>query len=138
MNLNKTMLIGYLARDPEVKVTKGGLKVAKFPVATNSCWKGENGEKKERVDFHRIVAWRKLGEVCENLLRKGSQVYIEGRLENQNWEGKDGAKRFSTEIVADNMIVLDKKGRKEKTVSEELDEIIQETDEQVEEAEVAF
>lgn len=110
MNLNKAMLIGNLTRDPEMKTTPSGQNVTTFSVATNLVWTDANGEKQKRAEFHNIVAWRKLAEICAQYLKKGSKVYIEGRLQTRDWEGQDGVKRYRTEIVADNMIMLDTKG----------------------------
>lgn len=110
MNLNKAMLIGNLTRDPESKTTPSGQNVCTFGIATNLVWTDQNGEKQKKAEFHNIVAWRKLGEICAQYLKKGSKVYIEGRLQTRDWEGQDGVKRYRTEIVADNMIMLDSKG----------------------------
>lgn len=110
MNLNKVMIIGNLTRDPEVKNTPTGATVASFSVATNMVWKDQAGQKQERVEFHNIVAWRKLAEICGQYLRKGSKVYIEGRLQTRDWVGQDGVKRYRTEIIAENMIMLDRAG----------------------------
>ncbi len=108
MNLNKAMIIGNVTRDPEVRQTANGASVATFSVATNFFWNDPAGQRQERVEFHNIVAWRKLAEICGQYLRKGSKVYIEGRLQTRDWVGKDGVKRYSTEIIAENMIMLDK------------------------------
>ncbi len=108
MNLNKAMIIGNVTRDPEVRQTANGASVATFSVATNFFWNDPAGQRQERVEFHNIVAWRKLAEICGQYLRKGSKVYIEGRLQTRDWVGKDGLKRYSTEIIAENMIMLDK------------------------------
>ena len=110
MDLNKATLIGNLTRDPESKTTPNGQNVCTFGVATNLVWTDTNGEKQTRVEFHNIVAWRKLAEICSQYLKKGSKIYIEGRLQTRDWEGQDGVKRYRTEIVADNMIMLDTKG----------------------------
>jgi single-strand DNA-binding protein len=107
MNLNKAMIIGNLTRDPEVKNTPSGQTVASFSVATSFSWNDQSGQKKEVVEFHNIVAWRRLAEICGQYLKKGSKVYIEGRLQTRNWQDKNtGAKMYRTEIVADNMIML--------------------------------
>ncbi|MFH2105135.1 MAG: single-stranded DNA-binding protein [Parcubacteria group bacterium] len=106
MDLNKATIIGRLTQDPEVKTTPNGQSVASFGVATNLTWKDQQGQKQERVEFHNVVAWRKLAEICGQYLQKGKQVYIEGRLQTRQWEGQDGVKRNRTEIVADNMIML--------------------------------
>ncbi|MBI2639023.1 single-stranded DNA-binding protein [Candidatus Peregrinibacteria bacterium] len=108
-SLNRAQLIGNVTRAPEVRLA-GGQKVATFGVATNFSWKDQTGQRKDRAEFHNIVAWRKLAEICEQYLHKGSKVYIEGRIQTRDWEGEDGVKRYRTEIVLDNMIMLDKKG----------------------------
>lgn len=110
MNLNKAMIIGNLTRDPESRTTPSGQTVANFGVATNLIWNNANGERQEKVEYHNVVAWRKLAEICAQYLHKGSKVYIEGRLQTRDWEGQDGVKRYRTEIIADNMIMLDSKG----------------------------
>jgi len=104
------MIIGNLTRDPEVRQTPQGASVASFTVATNMVWKDQNGQKQERAEYHNIVAWRGLADIVAQYLRRGSKVYIEGRLQTRDWEGQDGVKRYRTEIVADNMIMLDSKG----------------------------
>ncbi len=110
MDLNKAQIIGRLTRDPEVRTTPGGQNVTSFGVATNMTWTDKSGQKQEKVEYHNIVAWRKLADIIAQYLKKGSKVYIEGRLQTRNWEGQDGNKRNRTEIVADNMIMLDSKG----------------------------
>ncbi len=108
MNLNRAMIIGNLTRDPEVKTTPAGQTVANFGVATNHAWNDASGQKQEKTEFHNIVAWSKLADICGQFLAKGRKVYIEGRLQTREWEGQDGVKRYRTEIVADNMIMLDR------------------------------
>ncbi|MBI2607376.1 MAG: single-stranded DNA-binding protein [Candidatus Doudnabacteria bacterium] len=110
MDLNKAQIIGRLTRDPEVRTTPNGASVASFGVATNFTWTNQQGQKQEQVEFHNVVAWRKLAEIIGQYLKKGAKVYIEGRLQTRTWEGNDGQKRNRTEIVADNMIMLDSKG----------------------------
>lgn len=110
MDLNRATIVGNVTRDPEVRTTATGLNVTSFGVATNFVWKDASGQKKESVEFHNIVAWRRLGEIAGQYLRKGSKVLVEGRLQTRNWEGQDGSKRNRTEIVADNLIMLDSKG----------------------------
>lgn len=110
MDLNKATIIGRLTRDPEVRTTPQGATVCSFGVATNFIWSDQQGQKQEKVEFHNIVAWRKLAEICGQYLRKGSKIYIEGRLQTREWDGQDGNKRQRTEIVAENMIMLDSKG----------------------------
>jgi single-strand DNA-binding protein len=109
MNLNKAMLIGNLTRDPEVRTTPSGQTVASFSVATNYVWTDASGQKQKKAEYHNIVAWRKLAEICGQYLKKGNKVYVEGRLQTREWEGNDGNKRQRTEIIADNMIMLDTK-----------------------------
>lgn len=104
-NLNKVMLIGNLTRDPEIRYTPQGNAVASFVVATNREWVSE-GEKKQAADFHNVVAWNKLAEICGQLLGKGTKVYIEGRLQTRNWEDGQGSRKYKTEVVIDDMIVL--------------------------------
>ncbi|OGJ42969.1 hypothetical protein A3B60_01820 [Candidatus Peregrinibacteria bacterium RIFCSPLOWO2_01_FULL_39_12] len=111
MSLNKVQLIGNLTRDPEMRQIPGGQTVATFGVATNFTWKDQSGQQQSKVEFHNIVAWRRLAEICGQYLKKGSKIYIEGRLQTRDWEAEDGTKRYRTEIVADNMIMLDAKGR---------------------------
>lgn len=100
------MLIGNLTRDPELRYTPGGMAVASFGVATNRAWTTKQGEKKEDAQFHRIVAWNKLAELCSQLLGKGSRVYVEGRLQYREWVGQDNLKRQVTEIVISDMVIL--------------------------------
>ena len=108
-SLNKVQLIGNLTRDPELRYTPQGTAVATFGLATNRQWTTEQGEKKEEVEFHRIIAWNKLAELCSQLLFKGRRVYIEGRIQTRSWTGQDGANHQATEIVASDMIILDNK-----------------------------
>ncbi len=109
-SLNRATILGNLTRDPEVRQLAGGQTVCTFGVATNRTWKDANGAKQEATDFHNVVAWRKLAEICGQYLAKGRKVYIEGRLQTRDWEGQDGVKRFKTEIIVDNMILLDRSG----------------------------
>lgn len=104
------MIIGNLTRDPEVRTTPAGASVVSFGVATNFVWKDANGQKQEKAEFHNVVAWRKLADIIGQYLKKGSKVYIEGRLQTRDWTGQDGVKRYRTEIIAENMIMLDSKG----------------------------
>ncbi len=106
-SLNRVQLIGNLTRDPELRYTPQGTAVCSFGLATNRGWTTDNGEKKEEAEFHKIVAWNKLGELCSQLLTKGRKVYVEGRLSTKSWTGQDGAQRTTTEIVIDDMIILD-------------------------------
>jgi single-strand DNA-binding protein len=108
-SLNKVMLIGNLTRDPEMKYTPSGAAVTTFGIATNRTWTTDTGEKKDDVDFHNIVAWNKLAEICAQLLKKGRKVYVEGRLSTSTWQAPDGAQRNKTEIVINDMVILDRK-----------------------------
>lgn len=109
-SLNKAQLIGNLTRDPELRYTPSGAAVCSFSIATNRSWTTDTGEKHEESDFHRIVAWNKLGEICSQYLVKGRKVYVEGRLSTRNWTSQDGQNKSVTEIVIDDMIILDKAG----------------------------
>ncbi len=107
MSVNKVILIGKLGADPEVRYTSGGSAVATFSIATNERWNDKNtGERQERTEWHRIVAWGRLGEICGEYLAKGKQVYIEGRLQTRSWDDRDGNKRYTTEVVAASMVML--------------------------------
>lgn len=104
------MIIGNLTRDPEVRNTPNGLSVTSFSVATNLIWTDQSGQKQEKVEYHNVVAWRRLAEICGQYLHRGSKVFIEGRLQTRDWVGTDGVKRYRTEIIAENMIMLDRTG----------------------------
>lgn len=106
-SLNKVILIGNLTRDPELRYTPQGTAVCTFGLATNRSWTTEGGEKREDTEFHRVVAWNKLAELCSQLLFKGRKVYVEGRLQTRSWTAQDGAQRQVTEIVSEEMIILD-------------------------------
>ena len=108
-SLNKAQLIGNLTRDPEVKETPNGKKVAQIGIATNSEWKDKEGNKQEKVEFHNVVLWSGMAEVAEKYMKKGSKVFIEGRMETRTWED-NGVKKYKTEIVAEDMIMLSSKG----------------------------
>lgn len=118
MDLNKAMIIGRLTRDPEVRTTPGGANVVSVGIATNFTWTDQSGQKKEQVEFHNVVAWRGLADTMAKYLKKGSRIYIEGRLQTRNWDGNDGQKKTRTEIVADKMIMLDSKGMAGSTPAE--------------------
>ncbi len=111
MDLNKVMIIGRLTRDPEVKTIPSGQTVATFSVATGRQWTDKNsGEKRSQTEYHNVVAWRRLAEICGQYLKKGRQVYIEGHLQTRSWDDQSGTKRYRTEIVADSMIMLGGRG----------------------------
>ena len=103
-SLNKVQLIGNLTRDPELRYTPSGTAVCTFGLATNRQWTTESGEKKEDVEFHRLVAWNKLAELCSQFLTKGRKIYVEGRLSTRNWTGQDGTQRTTTEIIVSDTI----------------------------------
>jgi single-strand DNA-binding protein len=107
MDLNKVMLIGRLTKNPELRSTPSGMSVTSFSLATNRVFTDASGQKQERAEFHNIVAWGKLAEICSKYLAKGRRAYIEGRLQTRDWVGQDQTKRYTTEVVADNMIILD-------------------------------
>lgn len=108
MSLNRATIIGNLTRDPELRNTSNGQSVTNFSVATSSQWTDAAGQRQERTEYHPVVAWGKLAEICSQYLAKGRKVYVEGRLQTREWETPDGQKRQRTEIVADNMIMLDR------------------------------
>lgn len=107
MDLNKVQLIGNITQDIELKQTPNGQNVCSFSLATNRSWTDGSGVKQEVAEFHSIVLWGKLAEIAGQYLHKGKKVYIEGRLQTRNWEAQDGSKRYKTEIVGENMIMLD-------------------------------
>lgn len=115
MSINKAIILGRMACEPEVNYTPSGVACCKFSVATSESWT-KDGEKKEKTEFHRIIAWRKLGELCGKYLRKGEQVYIEAKIETRSWE-KDGQKHWTTELVADKVEFIG--ARKDKGEAEE-------------------
>jgi single-strand DNA-binding protein len=121
-SLNKVLLIGNLTRDPEMRYTGSGTPVVTFGVATNRSWTDSNGETQESAEFHNIVAWNKLAEICQQLLAVGMMVYIEGTLKTRSWEGEDGVKRYKTEIRVDEMILLDSKGKDGAGIDEQAQE----------------
>lgn len=110
-SLNKVQLIGNLTRDPELRYTPQGTPVCTFGVATNREWTDKTGQKQEETEFHRIVAWQKLAELCSQLLFKGRKVYVDGRLQTRRWTGSDNLEHQTTEVVIDNMIILDSRRR---------------------------
>ncbi|MBP8016738.1 single-stranded DNA-binding protein [Candidatus Gracilibacteria bacterium] len=105
-SLNKVQLIGNLTADPEIKQTPNGQFVANFSIATNRTWKDTSGTKQEQVEFHNVVLWGRLAEIAQQYIKKGKKVYIEGRLQTRNWEDQTGVKRYKTEVVGENLIML--------------------------------
>src|SRR5260221_10572140 len=118
-SLNKVQLIGNLTRDPELRYTPNGTAVCSFGIATNRSWTTESGEKKDEAEFHNIVSWNKLAELCSQFLSKGSKVFVEGRLATRTWTAQDGAQKNRTEIVISDMILLgDRKAAATETTEE--------------------
>ena len=109
--VNRVILVGRLGADPEVRYTQDGTMVTTFRMATDEQWKDKTGNREQRTEWHRIVTYRKLAEICGEYLGKGSMVFIEGRIQTRSWTDKDGNKRYSTEIIAQNMKMLDRKGK---------------------------
>lgn len=123
--VNKVTLIGNVGKDPEIQILEGNLVVAKFPLATTENHKDKNGNTVSHTEWHTVVLWRGLAELAQKFLHKGSMIYVEGRIRYRNWEDKDKVKRSSTEIVADNFVMLDK--RKENETRSELPEAAPDT-----------
>jgi single-strand DNA-binding protein len=111
--LNKIMIIGRLGRDPELRYTNSGTPVASFSVATDERWADSDGNRQTRTEWHNVVAWSKLGEICGKYLKKGRLVYIEGRVQTREWDDRDGNKRRTTEIIASNMQMLESRAEAE-------------------------
>jgi single-strand DNA-binding protein len=109
-SVNKVILIGNLGKDPEVKYTPQGTPVAKFSLATNERWKDKNGEWQDRTEWHNIVAWQRLAEIVGEYVKKGQKLYIEGRIQTRSWDDKDGQKKYMTEIVANDLVLLSGRG----------------------------
>jgi single-strand DNA-binding protein len=107
-SLNKVMLIGNLGKDPEVRAIPSGVKVANFSIATTERYKDRDGNQTEKTEWHNIVMWRGLAEIAEKYLKKGSQIFVEGRLQTRSWDDQAGVKKYMTEIVADNLVMLGK------------------------------
>ena len=107
--INKVILVGNLGKDPDIQVLEGNIVVAKFSLATTEAFRDRSGKVRSETEWHTIVLWRGLAEIARKFLKKGSQVYVEGKLKTKSWEDKDGNKKFATEIVGDNLVMLDKK-----------------------------
>ncbi len=122
-SINKVIIIGNLTRDPELKQTQSGQPVATFGIATNREWATKDNDRKKSTEFHEVVAWARLAEICANYLRKGKLVYIEGYLKTRSWEAENGEKRFRTEIVMHDMIMLDKRAGSPEEEKEILDAV---------------
>ena len=104
--INKVILVGHLGRDPEVRTIESGAKVARFTLATTEAYKDRNGERKEVTEWHTIICWRNLADIAEKYLLKGKLVYVEGKLRTRSWDDNTGAKRYATEVSADNFVML--------------------------------
>ncbi|MFZ5554346.1 MAG: single-stranded DNA-binding protein [Bacteroidota bacterium] len=119
-SINKVILIGNLGKDPEVRRLENGAAVASFSLATTETYKDRNtGESKSHTDWHNIVMWRGLAEVAEKYLKKGMQIYVEGKIRNRSYQDKDGNTKYITEVVADNMVMMSRAGSSENTPSQE-------------------
>ena len=112
-SVNKVILIGNLTRSPELKTTTSGQSIVSFGIATNRQWTTSTGEKRDSAEFHEIIAWSRLAEICQQYLKKGMLVYVEGYLKTRSWDMEDGTRRFKTEIVANDMIILEKRGNRD-------------------------
>lgn len=110
MDLNRITILGRVVRDPELKSLPSGRSVATMSVATGRMWTDNQGQKQKQTEFHNIVLWARLGEVAHQYLKKGSRVYVEGRLQTRDWVGQDGVKRYRTEMIGENLILLDARG----------------------------
>ncbi len=119
-SLNKVILIGNLTRDPEMRYTPQGTAVCTFGLATNRSWKTESGDTRDEVEFHKIVAWDKLAEICAQMLKKGKRAYFEGRIQSRKWTGQDNVERTTVEIVISDMIILEAKRGDEVSVPDDL------------------
>lgn len=108
--VNKVILVGNLGSDPEVRSTPSGQRVANFRMATSRNWTGQDGQRQEKTEWHSIVAWGKLADICERYLTKGKQVYVEGRLETRSWQDKEGQTRYKTEVICEQMQMLGRAG----------------------------
>lgn len=138
-SINKVIIIGNLTRDPEMKTTQSGQVIVNFGIATNRTWTTNDGQKKESAEFHEVVAWAKLGEICHKTLKKGKLVYVEGYLKTRSWETESGEKKFRTEIVAQDMVILSKRGDQGEDDDTSYDDMPEEDDDYIpEDAENLF
>ena len=117
-SLNKAMLVGYVGKDPEVKHTNNGTAICNFSVATTESWKDQQGAKQERTEWHRITVWKRLAEIVGEYVRKGTLVYVEGRIETRKWQDNDGNDRYTTEIIAREVLMLGSKDQAPRQTSE--------------------
>lgn len=121
MAVNKIILVGNVGKDPEVRYLENGVAVAKFPLATSENYKNKNGERVSNTEWHNIVAWRGLAEIAEKYVKKGNQLFIEGKLASRSWDDKEGNKRYITEVIVSNMQMLDKKSKPTEQSSDSVD-----------------
>ncbi len=136
MDLNRVMIIGRVTQKPEKRVTQSGQTVTTFSVATNRRWRDSNGNQHEQAEFHNVVTWGKLAEICEQFLDKGRRVYVEGRLQTRSWEGQDGVKRYRTEIIASNVIMLDRSNSNSGNMNNNEDIVVEPVNDEVVEEEI--
>jgi len=118
---NRVILVGHVGAKPDVRYTNSGAAVANFSLATNEAWTDGDGKRQERTDWHRVVVWRKLAEICEQYVNKGTLLYIEGKLQTRSWEDKNGVKRYTTEVVAENLTLLGGRGEVSEPPEEQYD-----------------
>lgn len=116
--INKVILIGNLGADPEIRYTQSGTAVVNFRLATSETWKGQDGQKQEQTEWHQVVAWKRLAEICAEYLAKGSMVYIEGKLQTRKWQDQNGNDRYTTEIVAREMKMLSPRGQAKESMGQ--------------------
>ena len=128
-SINVVFILGRLGLDPELRYTPSGDAVANLRMATNRVWKDRDGNQQEKTEWHRIVAWRKLAEICSQYLKKGSRIYIEGRLETRSWEDQSGNKRYTTEVLAEQMQMLDSRSDSDASQSPASSKVSNESDE---------
>ncbi|MFC1600254.1 single-stranded DNA-binding protein [Patescibacteria group bacterium] len=132
-SLNRVTLIGNLAADPEMRETASGKKVANFALATNRQWKSDDGKTISATDYHKVVAWKRLGEICGEYLKKGAGIYLEGSIKNRSYESKEGEKKYLTEIIARNVKFLNLKKDKDGNPKASIDPVDPENEEETEE-----
>ncbi|MEY2719790.1 MAG: single-strand binding protein [Bacteroidota bacterium] len=125
--LNKVMLIGNVGKDPEVHFTPSGVKVAQLRLATSETWKDKDGAVQEHTDWHTIIAWRGLADVVERLVRRGSRLYVEGKIQSRSFDDRDGNKKYVTEIIADSLLVLDAKRHDQPSNTNEAEQSLEPT-----------
>ena len=118
-DLNKVILIGNIGRDPDLRHTENGSAISTFSMATNTAWVNRDGVRNERTEWHNIVTWNRLAEICHQIIRKGDQIYIEGRLRTRTWEDENGARRYKTEIIAEQMIKLSRRSVEDAKLDQE-------------------